>query len=249
MTDKNSQEILLSLVIPVYNYENKLRENIERIIKEFKKKQIIFELILVNDGSTDDTETIIKELSMIYSEIKLISYPKNRGKGYAVKQGVLTATGKIIFFTDVDLPYGLEPILYGLKLIKIKGYDIVLGSRDLFGFKKKLFYNWKRQIAHKIFSLIVNFILSIDINDTQCGLKGFKKEVAKKIFPQLTRNGFSFDIEVIYLARKNKFNIKLIPVYLEHFTFSSTISLWHDSLKMLIDIFAIKYNILFNKYK
>lgn len=248
MNNKKGQEILLSLVIPVYNYESKLYSNLNSVVEELKKKQFSFEVILVNDGSTDRTEAVIKKISEIRPEIKPISYNRNRGKGYAVRKGILAATGRIIFFTDVDLPYGLEPIFKGLELIDKQGFDIVLGSRDLPESKGISFYNWKRKIFGKIFSLLANFILSLGISDTQCGLKGFKREVAKTIFSQLTRNDFSFDVEVLYLARKKRFNIKLIPVHLNHPMGTSTVSLIGDPLKMFGGIFAIKYNDIIHKY-
>ena len=245
--ENNLQKIILSLVIPVFNYEKDLKLNVDLVVTGLRKKKIAFELILVNDGSLDKTREEMIKLSSIYPEIKIIDYPKNRGKGYAVKQGVLIAEGKFIFFTDVDLPYGLEPIYQGMEILATDNIDMILGSRDLVESQDILSYDLKRKITKRGFSLIVNSLLRLDIKDTQCGLKGFKKVAAQDIFTQLTRNDFSFDVEVLYLARRKKFNIKLVPVHLKH-SASSTVSVLRDPIKMLGSVLMIRLNIFFKKY-
>lgn len=242
-----SAPLRLSLVIPVYNFATQLEPNVLQILRELKDAAAGFELILVNDGSSDDTPVVMARLAAAHPELCVIDYPVNRGKGHAVRRGVLAARGEYVFFTDVDLPYGLAPIFEGLRLMARERVDVVLGSRDLAESEDIRSYSLKRKITKKAFSLIVNLLLGIGISDTQCGLKGFRTPVAKDIFGRLTRSDFSFDVEVLYLAKSAGYIHRLLPVHLNH-SKSSTVSVVRDSLKMLRSVFAITLNILTGKY-
>lgn len=239
----------LSLVIPVFNYEYELPANINRVLQELRAGIYSFEVILVNDGSTDRTAEKMFELARVNPEVSVINYGQNRGKGYAVKAGMRKARGKYLFFTDVDLPYGVEPVLTGTKLLMETNTDIVLGSRDLPESEDILSYGRNRKIAKSVFSKIVNLFFRLGITDTQCGLKGFSRKAAKDIFSQVTTEGFAFDVEVLFLARWKRYRIELIPVRLKH-SASTTVSLVNDAVKMLGSLVRIKINsCLLKKYK
>lgn len=240
---ERENETSLTLIIPVYNYADFLERNILRIIKELETEIINFEIIFVDDGSKDKTKEVLGKVIQRATRIKLISYRKNRGKGYAVKKGILNAQGEIIFFTDADLPFGIQPILEGYRLIKKGNCDLVLGQRAV-----DSWHGWKRKIASQFFSFFVKLILDLDISDTQCGLKGFKKEVAKSIFEKVKIKGFSFDVELLYLAKKQQFAIETVPVKLIRPSVMSTVSLFTHPIRMFFDIFLIKVNDFFGRY-
>lgn len=237
----------LTLVLPVYNYESRLKTNTDRIMTRLRKEKFQSELVLVNDGSKDKTGAIMEKLAKRYPEIKMVTYPKNRGKGYAVKQGMLKAMGRVVFFTDADLPYGTGPILKGLKIFEEGNADIVLGSRDMAGPAGISAYESERKIAKKLFSSIANFISGLGITDTQCGLKGFRREVAREIFRQVTISGFCFDVEVLHLAKIKKYRIRTIPVQMEK-SDMSTVSILPDSIKMLGSLMRIAFNAASRRY-
>lgn len=245
---KEEQGPELSLIIPVFNYEAGLPSNIALVLQELRVGMDSFEVILVNDGSTDRTAEKMSELARANPEVRVIDYGQNRGKGYAVKAGMRKARGKYLFFTDVDLPYGIKPVLTGTKLLKERKADLVLGSRDLPESEDILSYGRSRKIAKNVFSKIVNFFFRLGITDTQCGLKGFSRQAADDIFSRITTDGFAFDVEVLFLARRKSYRIELIPVQLNH-SGSSTVSLVNDALKMLGSLVRIKINSLLKKYK
>ena len=240
-------ELFLSLVFPVYNYQKFLKDNVCLAVEEFKKHGFPFEIILVNDGSCDESDQEMNQLAVEYSQIKAINFSKHHGKGYVVKHGMLQAKGKYIFFTDIDLPYGLSPILEGLNLFENSDVDAILGSRDIPEGGGISNYSLKRRITKKVFSLLVNTIFQLGITDTQCGLKGFRKQIAQQIFQRIIVEGFSFDVEVIYLIKKMSFRRTLLPVFLNQSSWS-TVSVSRDSMTMLKDLMGILGNILAKKY-
>lgn len=247
MNSATPAEPVLSLVIPAYNYADQIDLNVRLIQELLTQYPESFELILVNDGSSDETPQRIQKLATDFSTIRVISYPNNRGKGFAVKQGVEAAKGKYVFFTDVDLPYGLDPILIGIEILNRDSVDIILGSRDLAESHDILSYDLKRKIAKKGFNMIVNWFLRLGIKDTQCGLKGFRREVALDIFSQVSREDFSFDVEVLFLAKRKKYRIQFVPVHLKH-SAVSTVSVIRDSFKMFGSVLVITCNHWRGKY-
>lgn len=245
---KRNRRPTLTLVLPVYNYGSRLKYSTDSIVKRLRMEKIRFEIVMVNDGSRDKTREIMENLSREYGELEIITYLNNRGKGYAVKAGMLKAKGRFVFFTDADLPYGLEPILKGLKIFEEGAVDVVLGSRDLAGPTGASAYESERKIAKKLFSSIANSILGLGITDTQCGLKGFRREVAMEIFPQLTICGFCFDVEVLHIAQIKKYRIRLIPVRMKRSN-TSTVSILPDSIKMLGSLARIAVNAASGGYR
>jgi len=245
---KEGKSLELSLIIPVFNYEFQLPSNINHVLQELRAGIYSFEIVLVNDGSTDRTAEKMEELSRGNPEVIIINNEQNRGKGYAVKAGMQKARGKYLFFTDVDLPYGIKPVLSGVKVLMETDVDIVLGSRDLPESEDILSYDRRRKLAKSVFSKIVNIFFRLGITDTQCGMKGFSRKAAEDIFSQVTTDGFGFDVEVLFLAGWKKYRIELLPVRLKH-SASTTVSLANDSVKMLGSLVRIKMNSLLKKYQ
>ena len=228
---------MLSLVIPVYN-EEKIIQNTIFSVKEYMQNNFKnYEVIFVNDGSKDDTLKIAEELSD--DNIKVISYEKNKGKGGAVKTGILAAIGDFIFYTDCDLAYGLDVVKQGYDIFQEnKEADIVIGSRRKHkdGYAS---YTFIRKIASNIFIPILKIFGGIKQSDSQSGIKGFKKDAAKKIFGLCETDGWSFDFEVLLIADKLGYKIEEMPVKIIYHG-ESKINPVKDAIKMLRDVSKIK---------
>lgn len=238
---------MFSIIIPVFNEAQRIKDTLEVIIKYLNKKSTEYELIIVDDGSTDETTKVIEEFFFLqYPQIKykLFKNYKNLGKGAAVRKGVLSACGELVYFTDADLSTPIEEMFKFVDIIKKEGYDIVIGSRGLKESKILVHQPFYRETMGKIFNKIVKILLMNDFNDTQCGAKMFKNEVAKKVFSLSTINNFAFDVEILYIAKKLGYKIKEMPVVWKNFK-GSKVKLLTDSIKMLLSLFKIK----FNKYK
>ena len=228
--------MLLSLIIPMYNEDGIIANTCEQLITNSSFNKGLIEVIIVNDGSRDKSAEIVKKYCG--GHFKLISYEKNRGKGFAVKTGVLEAHGDIIAYTDADLAYGLDIINEAIKCLNEKNCDIVIGNRHLIPSSYNA-YTLSRRAASKTFSFILNSILNIKISDTQCGIKVMKRKAAKDIFSHITTDGYAFDLEVLTLAKIKGYRIEEIPaVILKHE--KSNVSLFRDSYRTLRDAIKIK---------
>ena len=237
----------LSLIIPVYNASDFIIDSLKKLTQWQSKLDYSTEIILVNDGSKDDSKTKIEDFIKEYkSNVKLISYDKNRGKGYAVKQGMVSAMGEFKIFTDADVPYGLEIIDKMLYYLDFKEFDVCIGNRRSFHSKYFTQISFFRKLSSILYTAFISRFVVTGINDTQCGLKGFRANVADQLFPKLAVKGFGFDVELLYLSYKNEYDIKRIPVSFEGNN-NSTIHLAKDSLYMLKDVFALPLRYHFTK--
>lgn len=230
---------MISLIIPFYNCASTAESTlfaVSRFISNYDKEQI--EMIAVNDGSTDNTLSVLK--SYEGEKIKVVSYKENKGKGGAIKSGVFAASGDKIIFTDADLAYGLSPIEPCAKALE--EYDIAAGSRRS---DKEILksYGFLRNFSSRIFSVVCEFLLHLDINDTQCGFKGYRADAARKLFSKLTINGFGFDLEILAEARAEKMKITQIPVKLLNNEKNSKVSLVLDGIRMFGEILYIRKKI------
>jgi len=237
--------MLLSIVIPVYNEEQRLHASLSKVVDYVREKGISdkSEIIVVNDGSQDNTVSVINQFKEDYDFIKLVDYKDNKGKGYAVKKGVLSAKGKYILFMDADLSTPLEEINKVIGFLD-KKYDISIGSRGLKDSEIVIRQPIYRQTMGKIFNLIVRLLLIKNIRDTQCGFKCFKQEIAREIFNQTKINRFSFDVEILYIAQRKGYRIKEVPVKWYNSP-DSKVGIIKDSSKMLFEILKIRF---VNKY-
>jgi dolichyl-phosphate beta-glucosyltransferase len=194
----------LSLVIPVYNYVSGIDNTLKQVINLLSENTDI-EVMFVDDGSTDGTREKIREA--VRKRLALLTIASNTGKGNAVRKGALASHGANIIFTDVDLPYGLNPINQFLQVLD-NGNDIVLGNREVNSWKQ----NYVRSLGSSAFNRLANLILYQPIPDTQCGMKGFKREAARSIFTTLSTNGYCFDVEIIKRAQRSNFKMSLVSV-------------------------------------
>jgi len=241
------KECFLSVIIPAYNEEKRLLSTLSKICAYLSTKGFPYEIIVVDDGSTDNTLQIIKNFASSDKHIILLVNELNRGKGYSVRKGMLSARGEYVFFTDADLSTPIEEIEKCLPHL-INGYDVVIGSRSMPGSDIIIHQPWYREKMGKIFNFMVNMVLLKGIIDTQCGFKGFKREVVKTVFSRCKIDGFSFDVEALYLSRKYNFKIKEIPIRWENSALSKVSPIKH-SLQMFRDLIGIKIKDLKGDYR
>lgn len=224
----------ISIVIPAYNEEKRLSYTLEIIISHLDKNFSNWEILVVDDGSEDSTADIVKN----FEEVVLIKQPRNLGKGAAVRKGMIEAKGEIRVFSDADLStpiYELDKLLASIK----RGNDIAIGSRGLNYELIKKHQPFYREFMGKTFNKIVQALVLSGIKDTQCGFKAFTEKSCMEIFPRSKIDGFGFDVEILWLARKLGFKIEEIPV--EWYNDSrSRVNPIKDSYRMLVDIVKIK---------
>lgn len=232
----------LSLIIPVYNEEKYIENTLRTITNYLKNQPYKSEIIVVDDGSTDNSNSIIHKFP-----VKYLKHKKNKGKGAAIKTGALNAKGSFIGFIDADLPYPIQDIEKMLD----NNYDIIIASRAVSGAKVKARPPHIRKLLGKLFNQLSRLLIKINIKDTQSGFKIFKKQAAKKIFSKQKINGFCFDVELLYLAKKYNYKIKQIPVNLKetHSFKNSKVNIITDPIKMFIDLLKIKLNDVTKKYQ
>ncbi|OHB46875.1 MAG: hypothetical protein A2545_05190 [Planctomycetes bacterium RIFOXYD2_FULL_41_16] len=241
------KECFLSVIIPAYNEEKRLLSTLSKICAYLSTKDFPYEIIVVDDGSTDNTLQMVKNFASSNRHIVILINEQNSGKGYSVRKGMLSARGEYAFFTDADLSTPIEEIEKCLPYL-INGYDVVIGSRSMPGSDILVHQPWYREKMGKIFNFMVNMVLLKGIIDTQCGFKGFKREAVKTVFNRCKIDGFSFDVEALYLSRKYNFKIKEIPIRWENSPLSKVSPIKH-SLQMFKDLIGIKIKDLKGDYR
>lgn len=229
----------ISIVIPCYNEGNKLFNNIKKIHKHLSLLGNDFEIIISNDGSTDSTIEEVQRIQQEFPNVILVGDGINRGKGYAVKNGMLESTGDIVYFMDADLSTDLEEIKNTLPYFN--KHHIVIGTRKIKEANIVEKQSIMRLILGKLSVKVINFLVPLNLTDTQCGFKGFKREVVDKVFSRQTVNGFAFDVEVLYIAKLHNYSIKEVPVKWENDS-DSRVKIVRDSCRFFKALFKIRSN-------
>lgn len=229
----------LSIVVPSFNEALRLPPTLLLATDFLESEKVKYEIIVVDDGSTDETVSIVNKMQKLCPKIKIISLQTNKGKGAAVKAGLEECLGEIVGFMDAD---GASPIEeYSRLNAAIKqGADLAIGSRALASNDTQIKTVWYRKLLGRIFNAVVNFISVPGIKDTQCGFKFFKREAAQKIIPNLTCSGFSIDVEILLLAQKGKLKIAEVPINWVNIP-GSKVNLIVDSSKMLRDVIKLRW--------
>jgi len=233
-----SSQIDISIIIPAYNESKRLPKFLQQVIAYCQKDTKKYEIIVVDDGSSDATFSIAESYKKSFADLRVIKNIRNSGKGHSVKTGLFSAIGDIRVFLDADGSTQPDEIARNTHYFD-EGYDIVVGSRVLRNAPQVVKTRWHRRFMGKIFNYFIRVFLFTDIKDTQCGFKMFKKEVVKPLFSRIYLRGFGFDIELLYLAFKMGYKVIEKPVTWHHVT-GSKINILMDSLKMLINIFQVR---------
>lgn len=228
----------LSIIIPAYNEEQRIASTLTKILCHLSAKSYQWEIIVVDDGSTDRTSAIAKEI-IKDDNLTVLKNSTNYGKGYSVRKGVLASKGDIILFSDADLSTPIEELDKMLLWIE-KGYDIVIGLRALPQSIIEGHQPWYRQTMGKIFNLLVRTFILKGFKDTQCGFKCFKRGTALKVFNLQKINGFAFDVEILYIAKKVGLKIKDVPVRWVNSP-ESKVHIIKGPLSMLMELFKIRF--------
>lgn len=239
----------LSIIIPAYNEARRLRRTLTRIREYFAASPLGtagIEIIVVDDGSTDDTAKIVQDYAREMPYVRLVSNGVNRGKGYSVRHGILEARGRIALFTDADLSAPIEECEKLFAAIAA-GDDVAIGSRALDRSLISVHQSRFREVAGMIFNVFVRVLTGLPFQDTQCGFKAFVRERCRIIFEQQRIEGFGFDPEVLFLARRHGLRGAEVPVRWAHDP-ATKIRMFRDSLQMFGDLICIRWNWLLGRY-
>lgn len=229
-------EPFLSIVIPAYNEEIRIIPTIGAIASHVSDLGFAWELLIADDGSTDQTVAMVEELG--FANLHVLKAPQNGGKGNAVQRGMLAARGKYVLFSDADNSTPIEEVSKFIRALDEDGYDVAVGSRAADGAdeaNKSLF----RHILSGGLRMIVRYGLRIKVKDTQCGFKMYTQEAAHRLHTAQTIMGFSFDLEVLYLAFKLGYKVKEVPVFWVDAP-GSKVDTRKEVTRFLRDIFKIK---------
>jgi glycosyltransferase involved in cell wall biosynthesis len=236
----------LSIVIPAYNESARIEDALEKVLRCVDERQWDAEVLVVDDGSKDDTAAIVHRWMVHHPRLHLIQNPGNRGKGYSVRNGLLQAAGDVVMFTDADLSSPMEEAELLITSIN-EGADVAIGSRWLDRKRQTIHQPLYRQFFGRCFNWITRRVMGLPFKDTQCGFKAFKREVAQVIFRLQTIERWGFDPEILFIARKLRFSIQEVPVTWGHDE-RSRISYLKDGMKMLQEMAIIRGNSIAGRY-
>lgn len=228
----------LSVVIPCFNERNRLPPTVRAVEKYLRESNRRSELIIVDDGSSDGTADIVDEMIRQGVKLHLLRHDHNRGKGAAVRTGMLAATGQVVLFTDADLSTPIADVDVLLRAITA-GADVAIGSRALDRSLIEVHQPWIRDRMGRVFNLFVQAILLPGLKDTQCGFKAFRREAARDLFGATLADGFEFDTEVLYRAKRSGLAIREVPVHWRNNP-DTRVNAVLDSAKMLLALFRIR---------
>jgi dolichyl-phosphate beta-glucosyltransferase len=240
VTDIAIPPVYLSIVIPVYNEEKRISPTLDKLIAYLSGQTWSREIVLVDDGSSDGGIALAQAKLDGHEAYRVISYGTNRGKGYALKQGMLASRGQLALFTDADLSTPIEELDKVLPWFE-QGFDIVQGSRKMPGASVERHQPWLRENMGKVFTALTNLIARVDVRDVTCGFKCYRGEVAHDLYARQQIFDWSFDAEIIYIARRSGYKLKEVPV--RWYDESGTkVHLIKDSLRSFLGLLTIRLN-------
>lgn len=235
-----------SFIIPAYNESSRIRPTLDSILRYIQEQNLDAEILVVNDGSKDDTAQIAREYGKIHPHVLLVENPGNRGKGYSVRNGMLHARGDICLFSDADLS---SPITEASKLFDAlsRGAAVAIGSRwlqaDLQTERQPLY----RQLFGRIFNLVLRIFLGLHFADTQCGFKAFRHDAVQQIFPAQKIERWGFDPEILFLARRAGLPVEEVPVLWAH-SEGTRLNPVRDGMRMFVEVLRIRWYAITGAY-
>lgn len=235
-----------SFVIPAYNEHARIPATMEAVVSCIRANGWDAEVIVVNDGSRDDTAQLVRDFAAHAPEVRLLENPGNRGKGYSVRNGILHALGDVVLFTDSDLS---APINEAERLFAAiaAGADIAIGSRWLESGRQTHRQPLYRQIFGRCFNAVTRLVMGLPFVDTQCGFKAFTRTAAQTVFRLQTIERWGFDPEILFIALKRGYAVKEVPVSWAHDE-RSRMSYLKDGMQMLKELATIRWNALTGRY-
>jgi dolichyl-phosphate beta-glucosyltransferase len=235
-----------SIVIPAYNESARIRATLDCVLAHITHRGWDAEVLVVNDGSHDETTQIVENYAAQHPSLRLLQNPGNRGKGYSVRNGMLHASGEILLFSDADLS---SPIEEADKLFAAleAGADVAIGSRWLRAELQTQRQSLLRQLFGRIFNFALRIVLGLPYHDTQCGFKAFTRRAAQAIFPRQHIERWGFDPEILFLARKFGMKVEEVPVEWGH-SEGTRIHPLRDGIRMFVEMLRVRWYSLTGEY-
>ena len=240
----------ISIVIPAFEEQARLGDSIRKILAYIQQNTLDAELIVVDDGSGDETAEIARAACGEFPSIKtdVIRYEKNRGKGHAVKTGLLASSGDIALFSDADLSTPIEELPKLVEPIRRDEFDVTFGSRELDKSLINRHQSWRREQGGRVFNFVVRSLTGLPFLDTQCGFKAFNMQKFRPLLPLMQIERFGFDIEFLYVAFHKGLRLKEIPVIWNHCE-GTKVDIWRDSRRTFDEVRQIRRNARQGKYQ
>src|SRR6266702_3246466 len=235
-----------SIIIPAYNEGARLGTTLDRVLNYVAAQRWDAEVIVVNDGSRDQTPDLVRSYAQTHPALRLLENPGNRGKGYSIRNGMLHASGEILLFSDADLSSPIEEADKLLAALQ-NGADVAIGSRWLRAELQTQRQSLHRQLLGRVFNLALRMVLGLPYHDTQCGFKAFTRRAADAIFPLQRIEGWGFDPEILFLARKFGMKTEEVPVQWAH-SGDTRIHPVRDGIRMFVEMLKIRWYSLMGKY-
>jgi len=233
----------ISIVIPAYEEEDRLSAPLRQIFAFIKAEKLAAEVIIVDDGSRDKTAEVAEQVCAEFPDItaKVIRYEENRGKGFAVKTGLLAAQSDIAIFSDADLSTPIEELEKLVKPIETDEVDVAFGSRALDRTLIGTHQPWRREQGGKVMNLIIRTMSGLKFFDTQCGFKAFNMKKFRPLLEVMTIDRFGFDVEFLFVAQYHRLRLKEIPVRWNNVE-GSKVSVLRDTRRMISELSQIRRN-------
>jgi glycosyltransferase involved in cell wall biosynthesis len=241
-------EPFLSIVIPAYNEALRLGNTLEKVRQYLESRNYAGELLVVDDGSTDQTGEFLQEVQRLHPALRVLRNDSNRGKGFSVRRGVLEARGELVLFTDADLSAPIEETNKLLAALESSGADAVVGSRALQRRLIGVHQPWWREWAGRAFNHLVRFFTGLNIRDTQCGLKLFRRASTRRAFELQRVHGFGFDPEVLFLIERFGGKVVEVPVRWNDNP-ATKVRFLRDALRMFLDLITLRWRAATGQYR
>jgi dolichyl-phosphate beta-glucosyltransferase len=241
-------EPFLSIVIPAYNEALRLGSTLEKVRQYLESRNYSGELIVVDDGSTDQTADLVQEMRRHHQAVRVLRNESNRGKGFSVRRGVLEARGEMVLFTDADLSAPIEETNKLLAALESSGADAVVGSRALQRRLIGVHQPWWREWAGRAFNRLVRFFTGLKIHDTQCGLKLFRRTSTRRAFELQRVHGFGFDPELLFLIERLGGKVVEVPVRWNDNP-ATKVRFLRDAWRMFLDLVALRWRAATGQYR
>jgi dolichyl-phosphate beta-glucosyltransferase len=236
-----------SIVIPAYNESRRIPATLEAVLACIRENKWFAEVVVVNDGSLDNTAELVREFAKRAPEVRLLENPANRGKGFSVRNGMLHSLGEVVMFTDADLSSPMEEAK-GLFDAIASGADIAIGSRWLKTSRQTIRQPLYRRFFGRCFNAVTKAVMRMPFADTQCGFKAFTRTAAQTCFQLQTIDRWGFDPEILFIALKRGYTIKEVPVSWAHDK-RTQISYLRDGIQMLQELAQVRWNAMVGRYR